>query len=79
MPRWNVTGCSWEVGLAGSELIHRQPDGSRGGRDRAESLEARVVGGTVGPPEVPFPNPNVPEYASRTKTLRNYPTPGALF
>lgn len=42
-------------------------------------LEAGVVGGTVGPLEVPLPTRNVPEYASRTKTLGNYPTPGALF
>lgn len=37
------------------------------------------MGGTVGPLEVPLPTPNVPDYASQTKTLRNYPTPRALF
>lgn len=53
--------------------------GQEGSGTRAVCLEAGMVGGTVGPFEVPLPNHNAPDYSYWTKTTRNYLTLGGSF
>lgn len=63
----------------GSKFIRSQPDGSGVARDKGSVSGGWCdEGGGVGLLKHLSPTPRVPDFASWIKTLRNYPTLGAL-